>query len=241
MYTTKLKFLLTFALMSIVAFTACSSDDEDELVSDIENSSGDNPSEETPQEKILGTWKFYLYYNENENENPNDGRTYTFFNDGVYVYWSQRMMNYSEGTYSISDKNIVLDNNTSSLDIFTDESITFSLGEYKYEGNKRIESNSKLRAENKQKFIGTWLCDISYCYGTLTSQLTIKEDGTYTNVYLEDNDKYTGQYYVSEDKIYFKDPSGKDPLYFYTINELSNNHFELDNLYDEPISAKRLN
>lgn len=227
----KINMLLIF-VMSMLTLSCSSNNDEEEQTPDIEI-----PSEETPQEKILGTWKFYLYYN--ENENPDDGRTYTFFDGGVYVYWSQGEMNYSEGTYSISDKNIVLDNETSTLDIFTDKSITFSLGEYKYEGNKRIESNSKLRAENKQKFIGTWLCDVSYSYGTLTSQLTIKEDGTYTNVYLEDNDKYTGRYYVSEDKIYFEDPSGKDPLYFYTINELSNNHFELDNLYDEPVSAKR--
>lgn len=198
-----------------------------------------NPSEATPQEKILGTWKFYLYYN--NNENPSDGRTYTFFDGGVYVYWSQQRQCYYDGTYSVSEETISMDGERTILDTFTYDFICFPIEGYKYEGKRIVESDSKLRDENKMKLVGTWLCSIPFYDGVLESQLILKEDGTYTNTYLDDNHKYMGQYYVAEDKIYFADPTGKDPLFFYDIQKLTNEQFELNNLDDEQVSAKKIN
>lgn len=226
----KINMLLIF-VMSMLTISCSSDNDEEGQTPDIEI-----PSEETPQEKILGTWKINIYYN--EEEYPEDIRTYTFFDDGFYAYCSQEWYG-GEGMYSISNRTIILDGKKATLDVFTNNVVDFFLEEYRYNGKRIIKSDSELRAENKRKLVGTWLCEISYSYGILTSQLTLKKDGTYINNY-GDDDMYIGRYHLSEDKIYFEEPMGKDPLCFYEIKKLTNSLFYLEEVDGEDyVSAKK--
>lgn len=65
--------------------------------------------------------------------------------------------------------------------------------------------------------------------------LTLKPNGEYENAYLDDSgDPYKGSYYVSEDKIFFEDAMGKDPIGGeHQIEELTSKGFVLSDLYGD--------
>ena len=64
---------------------------------------------------------------------------------------------------------------------------------------------------------------------TMTCSPTLKPNVEYENVYLDyDGDIYKGSYYVSEDKIFLEDATGKDPICDeHQIEELTSKGFVL--------------
>lgn len=70
---------------------------------------------------------------------------------------------------------------------------------------------------------------------TMTFSPTLKPNVEYENVYLDyDGDIYKGSYYVSEDKIFLEDATGKTPIGAeYQIEKLASEGFALTNFYDE--------
>ncbi len=90
-------------------------------------------------------------------------------------------------------------------------------------GDDRIETNKKL-------LIGTWVCvtrEIEESEGQ-ESMLTLKADGKYEEVDLETGTTSTGSYYVSEDKIVFREPQGNDSFVDeYLIKQLTSKEFVL--------------
>ncbi len=65
--------------------------------------------------------------------------------------------------------------------------------------------------------------------------LTLKPNGEYENENLDENgDIYKGNYYVSEDKIFFEDAMGKDAIGGeHQIVELTSKGFVLTDLYGD--------
>lgn len=102
-----------------------------------------------------------------------------------------------------------------------------------YSGTRIVQKDKQLVESNKKLLIGTWSCVVATYYGNEKSMLTLKSNGEYENVY-EDHDSYTGSYYVSEDKIFFEDAMGKDPIGGeHQIEELTSKGFILNDLYGD--------
>lgn len=82
--------------------------------------------------------------------------------------------------------------------------------------------------------VGTWLCVVDDYHGDDSAQLTLKADGEYIIKYLDEyEDTFMGTYYVSEDKIFFEEASGKDPIGGeHQIEKLTSKEFILSELFD---------
>lgn len=83
--------------------------------------------------------------------------------------------------------------------------------------------------------VGTWTCLIPTYWGYEKSLLTLKANGEYENEYFDEyGSYYKGSYYVSEDKIFFEDAMGKDPIGGeHQLEELNSKSFTLTDLYGE--------
>ena len=107
-----------------------------------------------------------------------------------------------------------------------------------YSGTRVVQKNKQLVEANKKQLIGTWTCKFTTDWGNEETLLTLKANGEYENKYLNDyNSSYIGSYYVSEDKIFFEDAKGKDPIGGeHQISELTSKSFVLlNNWYDDGV------
>lgn len=166
------------------------------------------PHDDWGKSLVGGTWQIYM---RSASGQILDTRRYTFFEGGTYSYWTENDGIYQNGTFKFDKNTITLDDEQADIVTLTSNSLKLSLDGKVYSGTRIVQKDKQLVESNKKLLVGTWACVISTCYGNLKSLLTLKPNGEYENVY-EDNDSYKGSYYVSEDKIFFEDAMGKDPI-----------------------------
>lgn len=180
-----------------------------------------------------GTWKIYVREQSNE---ILDVRRYTFYEGGTYSCWSEDDSRYTDGTYTYNGKVLVIDGESTSLQMLTSNTVKFLLDGKIYSGERIVKKNKQLVKTNKKYFEGTWSCVVDTYYGDENTQLTLKADGEYKIKYLDEDDEEDiciGTYYVSEDKIFFEDASGKDPISGeHQIEKLNSKEFVLSELFD---------
>lgn len=157
---------------------------------------------------VGGTWKIYV---RNTSGEILDTRRYTFFEGGTYSYWTEHYGVYQDGTFKFDKNSITLDDEKTDIVTFTSNSLKFTLDGEIYSGTRIVQKDKQLVESNKKLLVGTWSCVVATYYGNEKSILTLKPNGEYEKVY-EDHDSYKGSYYVSEDKIFFEDAMGKDPI-----------------------------
>ena len=179
---------------------------------------------------VGGTWKIYV---RNTSGEILDTRRYTFFEGGTYSYWTEHYGVYQDGTFKFDKNSITLDDEKTDIVTFTSNSLKFTLDGEIYSGTRIVQKDKQLVESNKKLLVGTWSCVVATYYGNEKSILTLKPNGEYEKVY-EDHDSYKGSYYVSEDKIFFEDAMGKDPIGDeHQIEELTSNSFVLTDLYGD--------
>lgn len=180
---------------------------------------------------VGGTWKIYVRNSAGE---ILETRQYTFFEGGTYSYWTDEHSGYyQDGTYKFDKKSITFDGEQADIVTFSSNSLKFTMNGDIYSGTRIVKKDKQLVESNKKLLIGTWSCVVATYYGNEKSMLTLKSNGEYENVY-EDHDSYTGSYYVSEDKIFFEDAMGKDPIGGeHQIEELTSKGFILNDLYGD--------
>lgn len=181
---------------------------------------------------VGGTWKIYI---RNTSGKILDVRRYTFFEGGTYSCWTENYGCYGDGTFKYDKKSITIDGEEADIVTFTTNSVKFTLNGEIYSGTRIVEKNKQLVESNKKLLIGTWSCVVTTYYGNTKSSLTLKANGEYVNEYLDDyGNSYKGSYYVSEDKIFFEDAMGKDPIGDeHQIEELTSKGFILTDLYGD--------
>lgn len=179
---------------------------------------------------VGGTWKIYLKSVSGEILGT---RRYTFFEGGTYSCWNEDFGIYEEGTYMYDNNTITIGGEQGKIVTFTSDSIKFSMDDEIYSGTRIIEKDKKLVESNKKLLIGTYSC--VFDYNGDKSVLTLKPNGEYENENLDENgDIYKGNYYVSEDKIFFEDAMGKDAIGGeHQIVELTSKGFVLTDLYGD--------
>ena len=180
---------------------------------------------------VGGTWKIYVRNTVGE---ILETRQYTFFEGGTYSYWTDEHSGYyQDGTYKFDKNSITFDGEQADIVTFSSNSLKFTMNGDIYSGTRIVQKDKQLVESNKKLLIGTWSCVVVTYYGNEKSLLTLKPNGEYENVY-EDHDSYKGSYYVSEDKIFFKEATEKDPIVEeYQIVELTSKGFVLTNLYGD--------
>ena len=180
---------------------------------------------------VGGTWKIYVRNTVGE---ILETRQYTFFEGGTYSYWTDEHSGYyQDGTYKFDKNSITFDGEQADIVTFSSNSLKFTMNGDIYSGTRIVQKDKQLVESNKKLLIGTWSCVVATYYGNEKSMLTLKSNGEYENVY-EDHDSYTGSYYVSEDKIFFEDAMGKDPIGGeHQIEELTSKGFILNDLYGD--------
>lgn len=189
---------------------------------------------------VGGTWKIYVRNTVGE---ILETRQYTFFEGGTYSYWTDEHSGYyQDGTYKFDKNSITFDGEQADIVTFSSNSLKFTMNGDIYSGTRIVQKDKQLVESNKKLLIGTWSCVVATYYGNEKSMLTLKSNGEYENVY-EDHDSYTGSYYVSEDKIFFEDAMGKDPIGGeHQIEELTSKGFILNDLYgDGDITGTKTN
>ena len=182
---------------------------------------------------VGGTWKIYVRNSAGE---ILETRQYTFFEGGTYSYWTDEHFGYyQDGTYKFDQNSITFDGEQADLVTFSSNSLKFTMNGDIYSGTRIVEKDKQLVESNKKLLIGTWLCVVATYYGNEKSLLTLKANGEYENEYLDDyGSTYKGSYYVSEDKIFFEDAMGKDPIGGeHQIEELTSKGFVLTDLYGD--------
>lgn len=182
---------------------------------------------------VGGTWKIYV---RNSSGEILETRQYTFFEGGTYSYWTDEHSGYyQDGTYKYDKNSITFDGEQANIVTFSPNSLKFTMNGDIYSGTRIVEKDKQLVESNKKLFIGTWSCVVATYYGNEKSLLTLKANGEYENEYLDDNGStYKGSYYVSEDKIFFEDAMGKDPIGGeHQIEELTSKGFVLTDLYGD--------
>ena len=180
-----------------------------------------------------GTWKIYV---RNASGEILETRQYTFFEGGTYSYWTNEHSGYyQDGTFKYDKRSIIFDGEQADIVTFTSNSLKFTLNGDIYSGTRIVEKNKQLVESNKKLLAGTWSCVVATYYGNEKSVLTLKSNGEYENEYLNDyGSSYKGSYYVSEDRIFFEDAMGKDPIGGeHQIEELTSNGFVLSDLYGD--------
>lgn len=178
---------------------------------------------------VGGTWEIYV---RNTSGQILDIRRYTFFEGGTYSSLPY------DGTYKFDNKTITLDGEQADIISLTSKSLKFTLNGDIYSGTRVVQKNRQLVESNKKQLIGTWTCKFTTNWGNEETLLTLKVNGEYENKYLNDfNSSYIGSYYVSEDKIFFEDAKGKDPIGGeHQISELTSKSFVLlNNWYDDGV------
>ena len=180
---------------------------------------------------VGGTWKIYVRNTVGE---ILETRQYTFFEGGTYSYWTDEHSGYyQDGTYKFDKNSITFDGEQADIVTFSSNSLKFTMNGDIYSGTRIVQKDKQLVESNKKLLIGTWSCVVATYYGNEKSMLTLKSNGEYENVY-EDHDSYTGSYYVSEDKIFFEDAMGKDPIGGeHQIEESTSKGFVLSDLYGD--------
>ena len=162
---------------------------------------------------------------------------YTFFEGGTYSCWSwnEHFVIYENGIFMFDNNTITIGGKQGYIINFTSNSIKFSMDDEIYSGTRIVEKDKKLVESNKKLLIGTWSCVVGTYYGDEKSVLTLKPNGEYENEYLDEyGNIYKGNYYISEDKIFFEEPTEKDPIGGERqIKELTTEGFVLTNFYDE--------
>ena len=182
---------------------------------------------------VGGTWKIYVRNSAGE---ILETRQYTFFEGGTYSYWTDEHSGYyQDGTYKFDKNSITFDGEQADLVTFSSNSLKFTMNGDIYSGTRIVEKDKQLVESNKKLLIGTWSCVVATYYGNEKSLLTLKANGEYENEYLDDyGSTYKGSYYVSEDKIFFEDAMGKDPIGGeHQIEELTSKGFVLTDLYGD--------
>lgn len=182
---------------------------------------------------VGGTWKIYVRNSAGE---ILETRQYTFFEGGTYSYWTDEHFGYyQDGTYKFDQNSITFDGEQADLVTFSSNSLKFTMNGDIYSGTRIVEKDKQLVESNKKLLIGTWSCVVATYYGNEKSLLTLKANGEYENEYLDDyGSTYKGSYYVSEDKIFFEDAMGKDPIGGeHQIEELTSKGFVLTDLYGD--------
>lgn len=178
---------------------------------------------------VGGTWEIYI---RNTSGQILDIRRYTFFEGGTY---SSLLY---DGTFKFDKNTITLDGEQADIITLTSNSLKFTLNGEIYSGTRVVQKNKQLVEANKKQLIGTWTCKFTTYWGNEETLLTLKANGEYENKYLNDyNSSYIGSYYVSEDKIFFEDAKGKDPIGGeHQISELTSKSFVLlNNWYDDGV------
>ena len=135
-----------------------------------------------------------------------------FFEGGTYSCWNGDLGIYEDGIFMFDNNIITIDGEQGNIVTFTSNSIKFSMDDEIYSGTRIVEKDKKLVESNKKLLIGTWSCVEGTYYGDEKFVLTLKPNGEYEFEYLDDSDIYKGSYYVSEDKIFFGDATGKNPI-----------------------------
>ena len=180
---------------------------------------------------VGGTWKFYVKDTYGTILNT---LTFTFFESGVYSCWNEHYQYYEDGVFNFDKKTIKLDGEEVEIKTFTSNTLKFTLNGEIYHGTRIVEKNKQLVESNKKLLVGTWSC---IDYDNEKSLLILKPNGEYENKYddgYEDYNDYKGTYYVSEDKIFFDDPKGKDGLGGeHQIVELTSKRFLLNTLEND--------
>lgn len=185
------------------------------------------PHDDWGKSLVGGTWEIYT-------GSVSETRRYTFFEGGTYSCWNEHLGIYEDGIYMFDKKTITIDGEQGNIVTFTSNSIKFSMDDVIYSGTRIVEKDKKLVESNKKLLIGTWSCVVGTCDGDEKSVLILKPNGEYEIEYLDDSDIYKGSYYVSEDKIFFEDATGKNPIGAeYQIEKLASEGFALTNFYDE--------
>lgn len=182
---------------------------------------------------VGGTWKIYVRNSAGE---ILETRQYTFFEGGTYSYWTDEHSGYyQDGIYKFDKNSITFDGEQADLVTFSSNSLKFTMNGDIYSGTRIVEKDKQLVESNKKLLIGTWSCVVATYYGNEKSLLTLKANGEYENEYLDDyGSTYKGSYYVSEDKIFFEDAMGKDPIGGeHQIEELTSKGFVLTDLYGD--------
>lgn len=190
------------------------------------------PHDDWGKSLVGGTWKIYIRSVSGE---ILETLIYTFFEGGTYSCWNEHYDIYHDGVFKFDKKTITIDGEQGNIVTFTSNSIKFSMDDEIYSGTRIVEKDKKLVESNKKLLIGTWSCVVGTCDGDEKSVLTLKPNGEYENEYLDEyGDIYKGSYYVSEDKIFFEDAMGKDPIGGeHQIEELTSEGFVLTTFYDE--------
>lgn len=178
-----------------------------------------------------GTWNIYIRELSND---ILDVRRYTFYEGGTYSYWSEQYREYMDGTYTYIGNVLILDGKSASMQMLTSNTIKFVLDGEIYSGERSVKKDKQLVKTNKKYLVGTWLCIVDDYHGDDSAQLTLKADGEYIIKYLDEyEDTFMGTYYVSEDKIFFEEASGKDPIGGeHQIEKLTSKEFILSELFD---------
>lgn len=177
---------------------------------------------------VGGTWKIYV---KNTSDEILYTRIYTFFEGGTYSYWTENYGIYRDGTFKFDKRSITLDDEKADIVTFTSNSLKFTLDGEIYSGTRIVQKDKQLVESNKRLLVGTWSCVVATYYGNEKPMLTLKSNGEYECIY-EDQDCYKGSYYVSEDKIFFENAMGKDPIGGeHQIEELTSKGFVLSDLY----------
>lgn len=173
---------------------------------------------------VGGTWKIYV---RNTSGEILDTRRYTFFEGGTYSFSSYTTV--EDGTFKLDKNTIILDGEQGDIVTLTSNSLKFTFNGEIYSGARVVQKDKQLVESNKKLLIGTWSCVIPTYWGNEKTLLTLKANGEYENEYLDDyGSLYEGNYYVSEDKIFFEDAKGKDPIGGeHQIKELTSKGFVL--------------
>lgn len=160
---------------------------------------------------VGGTWEIYV---RNAFGEILETRQYTFFEGGTYSYWTDDHSGfYQDGTFKFDKKSIIFDGEQADIVTFSSNSLKFALNGDIYFGTRIVQKDKQLVESNKKLLSGTWSCVVTTIFGKEKSLLTLKPNGEYENEYLDEyGDPYKGSYYVSEDKIFFEEPMGKDPI-----------------------------
>ena len=262
---TKKWLTVLLAVVAIAGFMSCGDDDEEtknEQQTTIPEDDKATPgkAERSPEELIVGTWELVAKHEYVEDGKASlvvvdDSVRYTFFSGGVFcaidcLYGGDGL----EGTYSISNNSIEinpLDNDywylkNPKLIKITEDSLNFSTDEYVYKGHRIVDVDINMTETNKKALLGNWIITKNegdyYPDENTTEQLSIDVNGNFIHSFTggQWNDEYQGKVYVAEDRVYFTEGTGKDPIGgIYIVEKLTDTSFILANCQDERVYANK--
>ena len=200
-------------------------------------------------DKLPGTWELISYDSKGEERRKLNT---TFFEEGVFYSLDVLVSSEAEGTYTVESNRINISAEYGGMPkefvITTLKQNQMTLKDPQsneiYQGVRTVVSNPTQTNENRNNIVGNWSVIKNEIddYPEEREHLSMNVDGTFDHYWVTlktGQSSYHGKYYIQDNRVYFREATGKDPLsILFVIEKLTDSELILNDGFGKRLYAQ---